>query len=76
MPQLSLYLDESTMGELRRRATLRNTSLSKHVVELIRNDTASGWPQGYWDLFGSIGDPTFVEHKELPFGLDAPRGSF
>ncbi|WP_302395737.1 antitoxin [Eggerthella sinensis] len=76
MPQLSLYLDEATMGELRKRASLRNTSLSKHVVELIKNDTAAGWPEGYWDLFGSIRDSSFVAPNELSFERDAPRGTF
>ncbi|HIY82754.1 MAG TPA: antitoxin [Candidatus Rubneribacter avistercoris] len=75
MPQLSLYLDEATMGELRKRASLRNVSLSKHVAELIRNDAATGWPEGYWDLFGSVADSSFVAPSELSFAYDAPRGA-
>lgn len=73
MPQLSLYLDETTMGELRDRAEQRNTSLSKYVGSLLREDATSKWPEGFFDLYGSIDDDTFVRPPELDPSLDRPR---
>ncbi|WP_139651940.1 antitoxin [Raoultibacter phocaeensis] len=76
MAQISLYLEDETMAALRKKATLANASLSKYVADLIRNDVASGWPTGYWDLFGSIEDETFCEPEELSFSVDGVRGAW
>ena len=44
---------------------------------LKRNDTSSkkmdftdSYPKGYFELFGSINDPTFCEPDEVPLELD------
>ena len=76
MAQLSLYLEDETMGALRKKAALANMSLSKYVADLIRGDVANGWPTGYWDLFGSIADETFCEPAELSFEVDGERGTW
>lgn len=76
MAQLSLYLEEETMDLLRKKAVLANVSLSKYVAKLIRSDVSSGWPMGYWDLYGSIDDETFCEPAELAFELDGERGAW
>lgn len=73
MPQLSLYLDEVTMGGLRDRAKQNDVSLSKYVRSLLRQDTTSKWPEGFFDLYGSIDDDTFVRPPELDPALDRPR---
>lgn len=71
MARLSLYLENEKMDALRKKAALANTSLSKYVVKLIDDDATGGWPDGYWDLFGSIEDETFCEPKELSFAATA-----
>lgn len=76
MPQVSLYLDEATMELLRRRAALGNASLSRYVSKLVQKDAETGWPEGFWDLFGSVDDGTFAPPPELSFALDAPREGF
>lgn len=76
MPQVSLYVDNETMAALRDRAALENSSLSKYVAKLVREDVDEGWPAGFWDLFGSVSDDTFLEPPELPFDLDARRAAF
>lgn len=73
MPQLSLYLDPSTMDFLRNRASGRNTSLSKYVSTLLREQSSSAWPNGFFDLYGALDDDTFVVPKELSFSDDTPR---
>lgn len=75
MPQVSLYLDDDTMRAVRKKAALANESLSKYVADLIRSDASSGWPRGYWDLFGSVADETFCEPDELSFAADGMRGA-
>lgn len=72
MPQLSLYLDEPTMEELRADAAEAGLSLSKYVTGLIREKkTHRGWPEGYWEqVYGCITDPTFVVPPELDADLD------
>ncbi len=76
MPQLSLYLDSSTMDVLRAHAARDNTSLSKYVSNMIGEYAASGWPEGFWDLYGALQDETFAEPDELDYSQDAPRSSW
>lgn len=75
MPQLSLYLDESTMERLRERAASEHVSLSKFAAHCIAEDDChSAWPAGFWELYGSIDDDSFACPDELDPALDAPRG--
>ena len=76
MPQLSLYLDDQTMETLRNDAAREGTSLSKHARHLISNNASSAWPAGFWDLYGSIDDPTFVRPPDEPYDLDDPCDFF
>jgi hypothetical protein len=75
MPQVSLYLDESTHTELEARAKLNRTSLSKFVVDMIKAQLSKGWPDGFQNLFGSIEDASFHRQGEHGRALDAPRES-
>lgn len=74
MPQLSLYLDEKCMGRLRADAADAGLSLSKYVNRVINERSAAhGWPEGYWDLFGSLEGDSLVVPGELSFASDRPR---
>ena len=42
----------------------------KKSAKTTKKDCRSSYPKGYFDLFGSIDDPTFVEPEELPLSLD------
>lgn len=72
MPQLSLYLDDSSMELLRERAADSCQSLSKYVANLIRCDEVNPeWPLGYWeDVYGSLNDPAFEVPDEIEVPLD------
>lgn len=76
MPQVSLYLDDTTMTDLRKQAAMQDASLSRYVVRLIKDDIASGWPDGYWDMFGSIDDNSFMLPVEPSSGRGATKGVF
>lgn len=41
-----------------------------------KKDFSDMYPKGYFDLFGSINDPTFVEPEELPWELEANKEFF
>lgn len=76
MPQLSLYLDDSTMELLRGEAQRTGTSLSKYAGAVIRERSSNTWPQGFFNLYGCIDDETFeapeeLPLEELPFSFDA-----
>ena len=42
----------------------------KKTAKTVKKDCKNSYPKGYFDLFGSIDDPTFVEPEELPLSLD------
>ena len=75
MPQVSLYVDDATMEQLRKDAQNEGTSISKHVVRRLKDgrtcyrgrcDTPSGLPSGFFaQLYGCIDDDTFVRPSQL-----------
>ena len=65
MPQLSLYITDENLETLRKRAAEEGLSLSKYTNDLIRRDAeGGGWPEGFWDLYGSIDDPLFIAPED------------
>ena len=75
MPQISLYIDKNTLARIEKAATNDKLSISKWVARNIRKVLYSDWPSNYFDLFGSIADDSFVEHKNLNFKADSKRES-
>ena len=72
MPQLSLYLDDSTMESLRARSERAHLSMSKYVTGLIRNsDKTDSWPEGYWgNVYGCLKDVSFAAPEDVDIPLD------
>jgi hypothetical protein len=73
MPQLSLYIDDSTLSKLKKTARLKKVSVSKWVSEKLRSSFAEGWPEGYFDLFASVDDATFTRSRQPSLGDDVTR---
>ena len=83
MPQVSLYVEDELMDELRSGAAQEGVSLSKHVARRLRDgkasyqgrcDTPSGLPERYFDrLYGCIDDDTFERPAQPGLELDSPR---
>ncbi len=65
MPQLTLYVDDDTARRTRLAARRSGKSLSAWARERLRKAASEGeeWPEGYFDLFGSVSDPTFTRHE-------------
>ncbi len=55
MAQLHCYVPEDIARQAQHRAEQAGLSLSRYLAELVKRDTAqaSGWPEGYFELFGS-----------------------
>lgn len=73
MPQLSLYLDSTSMEMLRHKAKQKNLSLSQYVNGVLHEADAHNWPPDYWNLYGALEDESFTLPKELSFSDDIPR---
>ena len=75
MPQLNLYVDESTHARIKRAAKASGVSLSKWVSNLIAERTSSQWPPEVLALAGSWSDFPSLEDIRAGQGQDAPRES-
>ena len=75
MPQLSLYLDETTHQSVVTAANRENKSLSAWAREhLLEAATPKGWPPGYFEFLESV--DVDIERPEQPqFSDDSPRES-
>lgn len=49
---------------------------AKKAAPAPQPDCTDSYPPGYFDLFGSIDDPSFVEPPELSWELEAKKGFF
>ncbi len=73
MPQISLYIDESTLRKVEGAASRQHVSISKWVAEQIRAKVEPVFPKNFENLFGSISDDTFSRPVELNAGFDTRR---
>lgn len=76
MPQVSLYIEQELLNAARKQASNEGASLSKFVSRALFEQTSDKWPQGYWDLFGTLDDDTFVAPSEISYDKDLTRRSF
>ena len=70
MPQLSLYLPDELMAELRARAEDSHTSLSAFVAMVLERELADSWPAAVTDRAGTW--PDFPIRDDLPPLPDDP----
>jgi len=73
VPQVSLYIDKPLYMEIKTKAKEKGTSLSNFVSEALKDHLDDDYPEGFFDLFGSLADDPLEEPEELPWSLDAPR---
>ena len=66
MPQVSLYLSETEMTELKEQASRANLSLSAFTRKLLKDNTAiNNDVQGWWNrVSGKLTDNTFVAPED------------
>lgn len=73
MPQISLYLDDDTTRRMKRAAKAAGLSQSRWVARLVREKTASEWPQSLVRLAGAWADFPAAEELRRSLGTDVPR---
>lgn len=78
MPQLSLYLNDAAMAQLRHDAEDSGASLSRYVSQLVMDKPHRlGWPDGYWEsVYGCLEDDSFQVPPELDGAADGCLPAF
>lgn len=75
MPQISLYVDKTTLKKIEHAAAREHTSLSKWVVTQIKTKIDPVYPADYEKLFGAVQDTSFKRPEELSYSEDTARES-
>ena len=74
MAQLTIYLDEPSHRLVEEAATREGSSLSRWArIHLVAAAQPKGWPEGFFDLFGSVSDASFEAPEELDWKADVAR---
>ena len=73
MAQLTIYLDDETLKKIGRSAKAEKDSVSAWVKRRLVTSLNSGWPAGYFDLFGSLKDVNLARPVQPSVKLDRPR---
>jgi hypothetical protein len=65
MPQVTIYLDETTRKRVQKAARSEGVSLSKWIASTLREKTEAKWPRAVLDLEGAWPDfPTLDELRQ------------
>jgi len=73
MSQVTIYLDEQTEERMDRAVKEAGVSRSRWIANLIRQKTASEWPDSVRRLAGSWRNFPEVEEIRKGLGEDVPR---
>lgn len=59
MPQLHFYVSEKTAAYVKKKAESAGLSVSKYIAELVENEVAIDWPEGFFEevVGGWEGEP-------------------
>jgi hypothetical protein len=75
MGQLTIYLDETSMRDVRRSAKREHVSVSlwarRRLCEAIRHT----WPRDYFEMFGALRDSDLTRPAQGEPATDTPRRS-
>lgn len=71
MAQISLYVDDDVLTGLKERAAAQGVSVSRLTAQIIEADRrSSAWPEGWFDLYGSVPDFPDIDDSILEPSLD------
>lgn len=73
MPQLTVYIDEITLNKIETAAQVEHSSVSKWVKKRLEFALHSSWPEGYFNLFGSLKDSGLKRPAQPAFSKDSKR---
>ncbi len=75
MGQVTIYLDDQTEKKMLNMIGKSGISKSKWIAELIREKTATNWPESVVRLAGAWKDLPTAERIRDQMGEDSPRES-
>jgi hypothetical protein len=75
MGQVTIYIDEDTEKKMLKMIQKRGISKSRWIAELIREKTATTWPENVAKLAGAWKDLPTAEQIRKGIGKDARRES-
>ena len=73
MAQLTIYIDDETLNKVEKSAKLAKVSVSRWVRDRLSSIIEAEWPEGYFELFGSLSTEDFERPEQPVLGSDAPR---
>ena len=73
MGQVTIYLDEQTEKKMNNMVSKSGMSKSKWIAELIREKTASTWPESVSELAGAWKDLPEADEIRQAMGQDIDR---
>ncbi len=73
MAQVTLYMDEDTLGRMRAAASAAGLSMSAWLAQLVRERTRTEWPREVADLAGAWRDLPIAEDLRAAAGSDIAR---
>jgi hypothetical protein len=76
LAQVTLYLDEETAERLKKAAKHAGLSRSRWLAMLVREKTATEWPQAVRDLAGAWADLESTRGLRRRAGRDVRRERF
>ena len=54
MAQLTIYLDDKTLDSITKSAKGEKDSVSRWVKKRLSASLETGWPEGYFNVFGAL----------------------
>ena len=73
MGQLTIYLDDPSLRRVKAAARRERRSVSGWVKERIVRQFDQVWPDGYFDLLGSLADEELERPTQPMFDADCKR---
>lgn len=74
MSQMTIYLEEKEMRDIRLSAKRENISVSRWARNRLCEAVHHAWPRGYFDLFGTLAESDLSRPPQADLGVDAERG--
>ncbi len=75
MSQVTIYLEAEIEKKMTNMVKKSGKSKSKWISDLIREKTASSWPENFVKLAGAWADMPNAEEIRQDMGTDVPRKS-
>ena len=74
MAQITIYMNEETMKKIKTAARKEHDSVSRWVKKRLVRSLENKWPEGFFDLFGSLkDDDSFKRPTQPDWSLDRKR---